>query len=678
MYKKQFLYIIGYCLCLVFAIYLNTSFLPTTASILLIISFILLSFLIVMFSHFIFPFYYHAYISLLSFNYGCCFLFFSLNCLLIYINSISEIFNPKHTQSLYLINYTAFFILITLATLLTHKIYIKLSSSVLFKNLLLFLLFILILFINSSNFHMYTRSLLLPTWELVSLVQIVWVIAIVSINICYLYIRKSKLFHLQSDVSQFACLCVVANFTLLFYIFTVFASLPNQICHSWFIITITFIFFLPSSSSSILDYFRTINDKLLLHTKNNEIMSQYIQKMTTSHNEAVKQYTSINSQYTQMMLFYPDAFFLISNGSIAHVNNHAKTLLHATSPDELLNMSFYKFFGPEDAILLANTIERLHTEQLPSITTVTKMLTTSGTQKDVEILFTLSFSSAEAFLIASIRDIAYQKQQDELEKQVALEKLKVEFFSTLSHELKTPVNVIYSATQLQNIFIQSNECDKITSYNRMISQNCLRLLKLLNNLLDLNRIESNYFTVSPHIINVVDFTENTLSSIIPYAERKSIEVIFDTDVEELYCKLDPDMFERILLNLFSNAIKYGNSNGFIKVFITPLEDTVKISITDNGIGIPEFAKNHVFERFARVENGLIRKAEGAGIGLSLVKSFVGLNKGNISFTSQEDVGTEFVMSFPVYSDLTHHTLINYSHASSADKAEIEFSDLLLS
>lgn len=525
---------------------------------------------------------------------------------------------------------------------------------------------------------MYTRSLLLPTWELVSLVQIVWVIAIVSINICYLYIRKSKLFHLQSDVSQFACLCVVANFTLLFYIFTVFASLPNQICHSWFIITITFIFFLPSSSSSILDYFRTINDKLLLHTKNNEIMSQYIQKMTTSHNEAVKQYTSINSQYTQMMLFYPDAFFLISNGSIAHVNNHAKTLLHATSPDELLNMSFYKFFGPEDAILLANTIERLHTEQLPSITTVTKMLTTSGTQKDVEILFTLSFSSAEAFLIASIRDIAYQKQQDELEKQVALEKLKVEFFSTLSHELKTPVNVIYSATQLQNIFIQSNECDKITSYNRMISQNCLRLLKLLNNLLDLNRIESNYFTVSPHIINVVDFTENTLSSIIPYAERKSIEVIFDTDVEELYCKLDPDMFERILLNLFSNAIKYGNSNGFIKVFITPLEDTVKISITDNGIGIPEFAKNHVFERFARVENGLIRKAEGAGIGLSLVKSFVGLNKGNISFTSQEDVGTEFVMSFPVYSDLTHHTLINYSHASSADKAEIEFSDLLLS
>ena len=211
----------------------------------------------------------------------------------------------------------------------------------------------------------------------------------------------------------------------------------------------------------------------------------------------------------------------------------------------------------------------------------------------------------------------------------------------------------------------------------MIEQNCMRLLRLLNNFLDINRLESHYFNISPRTLNIVMLTENILDSILPYTERKNITAIFDTYEEEVYCTVDPDLMERILLNLFSNAIKYGHEDGHIWVTVTLETGYAHIHIKDDGVGIPDESKELIFERFTRIENGLIRKAEGAGIGLSLVKSFVELNKGSIEVKSKVNQGTEFIIKFPIETNPTLLHDLDYTYMTGSDKVDIEFSDLYM-
>lgn len=229
-------------------------------------------------------------------------------------------------------------------------------------------------------------------------------------------------------------------------------------------------------------------------------------------------------------------------------------------------------------------------------------------------------------------------------------KFVTEFFSNISHEFKTPLNVIFSSLQLITMYNQSCEEQLIEKRKKclyVMKQNCYRLIRLINNLLDITKLDSGFITAHMTNGNIVYLVENITMSIVSLAEDKGIEIIFDTDAEEKIMAFDGDKIERIMLNLLSNALKFTDRGGKVYITMTDKDDNIEISVRDTGVGIPDDKKELIFGRFMQVDKTLKRNNEGTGIGLSLVKSFVELHEGKIILKSQPNHGSEFVVILPV-------------------------------
>ena len=179
-----------------------------------------------------------------------------------------------------------------------------------------------------------------------------------------------------------------------------------------------------------------------------------------------------------------------------------------------------------------------------------------------------------------------------------------------------------------------------------MKQNCYRLLRLINNLIDISKIDSGFLNPNLKNYNIVSVVEDITLSVAEYIQDKGVEVIFDTNVEEKIIACDPDNIERIILNLLSNAVKFTNAGDQITVEVMDNEDYIEISVKDTGIGIPEDKLKVIFERFRQVDNSLSRSHEGSGIGLSLVKALVDMHDGSINVNSNLGEGTEFIIKLP--------------------------------
>ncbi|MCC3865054.1 PAS domain-containing sensor histidine kinase [Terrisporobacter petrolearius] len=275
--------------------------------------------------------------------------------------------------------------------------------------------------------------------------------------------------------------------------------------------------------------------------------------------------------------------------------------------------------------------------------------------------------------IGIISDITARKKLED-----KLESLRMDFFANVSHEIRTPVTLILSCIQLLSRrinMLESEDQQYFCRYTNIMKQNSYRLLKLVNNLIDTTKIDSGNFTYNPQNHDIISFVENICMSVSQFVNMNNMNIVFDTDTEEKIISFDLDNMERIILNLLSNAIKYNKANGNIEVNIS-CKENIKISIKDNGIGIPKSKQNRVFERFGQVKNKMKTEHEGSGIGLFLVKSLVELNGGNISLNSELSKGSEFVISLPdrVENDEGVATKTNFTQAK-IDRMNIEFSDI---
>lgn len=162
-----------------------------------------------------------------------------------------------------------------------------------------------------------------------------------------------------------------------------------------------------------------------------------------------------------------------------------------------------------------------------------------------------------------------------------------------------------------------------------MKQNSYRLLRLVNNLIDISRIDIGYYNLQPSNYNIVKVIEDITLSIAEYVKHKKINLIFNTDVEEITLACDPDKIERVMLNLLSNAIKYTDDNGDIYVSLNKVNEDVVVSVKDSGVGIPNDKLELIFDRFGQANDILSRRCEGSGIGLSIVKSIVEMHGGKI-------------------------------------------------
>ena len=276
------------------------------------------------------------------------------------------------------------------------------------------------------------------------------------------------------------------------------------------------------------------------------------------------------------------------------------------------------------------------------------------------ITWKCKFDEGRQRIYTIARDITEERKIEEermiYKEALALETLKTEFLANISHELKTPLNIIYSMLQMNEVEMaeltvlpeEKTKLDNLVRYRNISRQNVLRLLRLINNITDISRIGAGYYEAKLVNCDIVKVIEDITMSVVEYVRNKNLSIIFDTQVEELVTACDPEKMERIMLNLLSNAVKYTNKGDQVEVNVKVKNNELIILVKDTGSGIPKDKQKSIFERFVQVDSSFTRRCEGSGIGLALVKCLIELQHGSISVESEEGQGSTFIVKLPIY------------------------------
>ncbi len=218
-----------------------------------------------------------------------------------------------------------------------------------------------------------------------------------------------------------------------------------------------------------------------------------------------------------------------------------------------------------------------------------------------------------------------------------------DFYESIHHEMKTPLCVILSALKLMENKT-GNDC-LLSEKLRIIRQNCYRLLRMLSNSIEMAKLQSEKNGLNPVSCNIADLTKEIVQSVLPYAEENNCSIEFFSPETKLYADIDIDKYEKIILNIISNAIKYSKPC-IIKVSlsVSTEENTISICISDSGKGIPYDMQQKIFEKFSR--GAASHLSRGDGIGLWLVNSLVKLHNGKMKLESNPENGTAVTVTLP--------------------------------
>ncbi len=252
---------------------------------------------------------------------------------------------------------------------------------------------------------------------------------------------------------------------------------------------------------------------------------------------------------------------------------------------------------------------------------------------------------AAGYIAAGVgRTRSYQAQQSRAEELAELDHAKTTFFSSISHEFRTPLTLILGPVN-ELLGQPTGLDDRARQELELIQRNGLRLTKLVNTLLDFSRIQAGRMEAHFEPTDLSAVTAELASIFRSAIDRAGLTFTVDCPPLDRPVHLDREMWEKVVLNLLSNALKY-TFDGSITVRIGHDDTTAIVTITDTGIGIPAAEMPRLFERFHRIETSRARSTEGSGIGLALVKELVGMHGGTIDASSQEGTGTTFTVRMP--------------------------------
>ncbi|MGG3913575.1 ATP-binding protein [Rossellomorea vietnamensis] len=240
--------------------------------------------------------------------------------------------------------------------------------------------------------------------------------------------------------------------------------------------------------------------------------------------------------------------------------------------------------------------------------------------------------------VAVVRDMTEERR---------LDKLRKDFIANVSHELRTPISMLqgYSEAIVDDIAGSEEEKKEIA---RIIYDESLRMGRLVNDLLDLARMEAGHITLNKDVIGVMPFTERVTNKFIGLAKEKKVSIYFESDVElnkEIF--IDPDRIEQVLTNLIDNAVRHTPTGGEVTVSLTEKKGGFLFHVRDTGSGIPEEDLPFVFERFYKADKARTRGKSGTGLGLAIAKNIIESHKGHIQVQSKVDQGTTFTFFLPI-------------------------------
>jgi signal transduction histidine kinase len=302
------------------------------------------------------------------------------------------------------------------------------------------------------------------------------------------------------------------------------------------------------------------------------------------------------------------------------------------------------------------------------------------TSLEVEIFLTCVDENSKILYIQDISAINENKEiKKVLEEYLEEEEIKKEFFANISHELKTPINLIYTALQMNQIYLGENNLEGIDKNRKIIKQNCLRLIRTINNFIDANKISEGYMIPDFKIHNIVELVENASLASNKYIKLIDNTLIFDANQEEIYVNCDKEMITRIILNILSNSVKYGKRGGNIKVSVSIFKfEYVMIKVQNDGLEIDKETIPYIFDKFTKLNKAFNRLKEGSGLGLFLTKALIELQGGNIRLRSNNK-GNEFIITMPRITKLENKEVVyeDWETNPLEEKIDVEFSDIYI-
>jgi len=225
----------------------------------------------------------------------------------------------------------------------------------------------------------------------------------------------------------------------------------------------------------------------------------------------------------------------------------------------------------------------------------------------------------------------------------SLDELKTQFFSNVNHELRTPLTLILAPLKA----VLEGRMGKLSPTHKdtleTMQRNGYKLLKLISNLLDLNKLEEGRMRLRLKNVNLVAFIPPLLAAVKPLADQRQVRLYSQNPPHPVDLTLDPDQFEKVVFNLLSNALKFTGKGGKITIYIEEKDRTVTMTVEDTGIGIPEDMLETIFDRFSQVDGSKSRAQAGTGIGLALAREIVLVHKGSIRAESELGKGSRFIV-----------------------------------
>jgi len=356
-----------------------------------------------------------------------------------------------------------------------------------------------------------------------------------------------------------------------------------------------------------------------------------------------------NSTSVGVAILTLDARFLEVNAAFSTITGY--------SAEELKTMDCATFTHPDDCATMQERIGELRSGRIPTFVLEKRYFRKDGRMVWVQNSVSLmrDAEGRPANIIALCQDITERKRAEEALRQKTIEaqeasRIKSEFVSNVSHELRTPLNAIIGYTDLLFEDLQARLSNEDLDYLLGVQKNAQDLLRLVNDVLDLAKIESGKIPVQIERINLADLMQETLLGMQPLFDKKSLDVRFHQAKSLPQIHSDRDKIKQIYVNLLSNAVKFTNKGGItIKMIDLPEKGGVEISIQDTGIGIKPEELPKIFNAFHQADASSTREFGGVGLGLAIVKELIHLLQGEIRVESEYQTGSTFTIFLPYHS-----------------------------
>ncbi|HWR61683.1 MAG TPA: PAS domain S-box protein [Clostridia bacterium] len=396
-------------------------------------------------------------------------------------------------------------------------------------------------------------------------------------------------------------------------------------------------------------------------------------------------------RYRILVELSPDGIFVIVRDKIMFANAAGLKILGAGKIEDIYQQNIFDFMD-KDRTIVKRHFDNIVSRDVKQCSCNNSIVQLSGKSIEVEAVCTAVHYMGENAVVCIMRDVSENRKNEELKRKIdeniqlvnetlEYDKIRTEYFANISHEIKTPLNVIIGTLQLFELVINeqnSNESsDRLLRYTSIMKQNGFRLLRMFNNLIYITEIDSGFIEMNYHNYDLVPIVRDLLSASGRFIRMKGANLKTNITCPSIELACDAGKIKRILLNLLSNAIKFTEKGDDIIVSLYRDKEAAYISVKDTGIGIQDNMKELIFERFRQVDQSFTRKCEGSGIGLYLAKSLTEMHGGSIEVKSEFGKGSEFIVRLPLWLVETDEIAAASEETSSAymDMASIEFSDI---